>query len=174
MRRLAPAAVLCLVAAAGCGDPLAPLPADGAPQEFVFRTEGFLAYSTTARVAGDTLQVRTVGQLPRGVVDTTTRRVPSAAEWRAFWDAVRAAGVARWPAKCGDNGERDGGGFSFVLAWADTRRSGQYINAAPTAAGGCSEADYAAAERFLGAVRALTGPSPFAAVRAGRGGAPAP
>lgn len=156
MRRPAAVALACFCAAS-CGAPLAPLPTDGSPRVLAYQQGGFVNYATDVRLAGDTVVLTSTHYGNAGPVVTVTRRVPSAEEWRGFWQAAREAGVRRWASRCVDNSAVDGGGFSFELAWADARRAGSYSNAYPTRAGGCSTSDYAAAQRFQQAVLGVAG-----------------
>jgi hypothetical protein len=125
-----------------------------------YETYGFLAYTTEVRVVRDTVVLRRVGSGAADPVFADARRVPSAAEWREFWAAVRAAGVRSWPARCEQADVVDGGGFRFELAWADARRAGTYTNSAPLPGGRCSAGSYEAAGRFQRAVLLIAGLAP--------------
>lgn len=156
--RAALACVVCLAAASSCGDSLAPVPAEGAPAAFTYETVGFLAEYTTVTLDGGALVIEKTGYGSGNVpFRTETRRTPSAAEWRAFWAAVDEADVRRWPAKCGDNAEADGGGFRFALAWDDARAEGSHVNGWPLRTGACTAAYSDEARRFEAAVAAIAG-----------------
>ena len=151
-------ALLCLTAAAACGDALAPIPADGPPRALAYSAGGYGGTQTTLRLAGDTV-VLVTRDFARYWDSTVVRHVPTAAAWRAFWEAVRDAGVRRWPAECTNPDVVDGGGFSFELAWADARRAGAYGNAYPTRQGRCRRDPTATdeARTFQAAMLAVAG-----------------
>lgn len=162
MRRPPPvAAAVLLCLAAACGDALAPFPADGPPRALAYSAGGYGGTQTTLRLAGDTV-VLVTRDFARYRDSTVARQVPTAAEWRAFWRAVRDAGVRRWPAACTNPDVADGGGFSFELAWADARRAGAYGNAYPTRQGRCRRDPTATdeARTFHAAMLALAGVVP--------------
>ena len=129
---------LCAARAVAQHAPLAPLPAEGPPPELAYEWWAMPSpEERRVRVAGDTVVFTSGHPGPTRFVGTTARRVPSAAEWRAFWRAVRDAGVERWPADCTNAGVDDGWGFRFALGWAGARRAGSFANAFPTRGGAC-------------------------------------
>lgn len=148
--------VAALALAAACGDATAPLPRDHAPTALHYSSGGFVGYSDDVVVVGDTV-VWTRSEAISSRAPAMTRRVPTADEWRAFWNAVRAAGVTRWPARCENADVADGGGFVFELAWDGERRTGSYSNAYPTRLGACSASSAADAGAFRTAVLGLAG-----------------
>lgn len=147
-----------------CAAAQAPLPVDGPPRELSFGAyTGWDTEGTSVRARGDTV-VTYRGQ--RHNVEVA-RRVPTAAEWRAFWRSVVDAGVARWPPQCNDPGVSDGETFTYVLAWDGERRAGTYYAAFPTANGACaSAAPSRAARAFRAAVYALAGVPSVGVLRA--------
>jgi hypothetical protein len=156
------AALAASFASAGaCGNatgPAAALPQAGAPRALAYSGGDFGGALTSVRMAGDTVVlVRRPFFAPAD--SAVRRRVPSAEEWRAFWEAADAAGVGRWPAACADPSVADGGGFAFELAWAGGRRAGTYSNAYPTREGGCRRDPQvtAAAATFQEALFAMAG-----------------
>lgn len=150
---------LAAVVLAACGDATAPLPTDGPPSELSYSTGGFVLTTYDVRLAGDTVVLTSATAANGAPALTTTRRVPSAAEWRAFWQTVRDVGVARWPAQCTDNSMADGGTVRFTLAWGGTRRTGTYYAAYPRGNGTCVNGydESSGAVRFQTAVFTLTG-----------------
>jgi hypothetical protein len=95
MRRL-PLLPLALAALlAGCVDFTAPLPASGRPDVLEFSYGGFGGPSVSIELAGDTVVYTSRGWDPRLPAETL-KAVPSDARWRAFWEALDHAGVARW------------------------------------------------------------------------------
>jgi len=161
-----PRVVAALLLAAACGDPLAPLPTAEPPDELAYVDGGFAAEYRRVRLAGDTIVLTTRAYGPQGSIDSETRRVPSAEEWRAFWRAVGEAGVRRWPGACRSDPLYDGPTIQFTLAWSGERRSGHYFESRPTAAGRCSRTDRTAVDRFGAPVLRVAEGSVLQAVRA--------
>jgi len=126
------------------------------PRERSYTSKGFVRTTYDVRLASDTVVLTTRSSDRNGPTVTATRRVPTSDEWRAFWRAASDAGVRRWPAACEDASILDGGGFTFALAWADGRRSGDYVNSFPTQGGVC-RGSTSEATTFVNAVHALAG-----------------
>ena len=143
MRPRPPRAALALLLLAGCGEgslfagPPA-LPTDGPPTALEVRLDGFgYGAHLVTLVGGDTLLVE---RRPEWRIDSAgiTRVVPTAAQWRAFWDAADRAGVARWPRSCVNARIADGAGYTVTIGTASERRlEAGGMNAYPRADGRC-------------------------------------
>ena len=117
--RLARLTLTCLALPAGtatCGDPTAPLPREGPPDELSFGFGGFAIEGVTLELQGTTVLMwrRSWDWRPGEAIDTL-RVTPSADQWREFWITADAAGVQRWRARYAAEGVVDGAGWRFRL-----------------------------------------------------------
>lgn len=157
----APAGILLCSAAlalVSCGEALAPLPREGAPEALEFSIGEFATGSNHWELRADTLVFRTIA--PDGEVDSA-RRVPTAEDWRAFWAAAREAGVRRWAGRYEAEGVVDGVGWSLGLSAGGVRVEAVGSSAYPDREGEERELDPTPAFRtFRGALEELAGTAP--------------
>lgn len=145
---------------AACGDAVAPLPREGAPDELVFSFAGFGIAVTTWELRGDTVVFRHTPWGARSVSDSA-RAVPTAEAWRAFWTAVDEAGVARWRARYAAENVVDGNGWSLRLEAGGVRVESEGSNAYPDRRGRESELEVTDAFRvFRSALQELVTATP--------------
>ncbi len=142
-------AVLCgaALALAACGDPVAPLPREGAPDELEFSFGGFAISTSHWELRGDTVVFR---QMPAGVPDSASDSaslVPTAEAWRAFWEAADEAGVGRWRERYAAEGVVDGNGWILRLVAGSLRVESEGSNAYPDRRGRESELEVTEAFR---------------------------
>jgi hypothetical protein len=144
--------------AAGCGDPAAPLPAEGAPDEFAFNIGGYGTGSTGVRMDGGAVVVTHRPWDSDDGPPESVRTVPSASDWAAFWAAAEQAGVRRWQREYRADHIVDGLAWSLELAGGGVAIQSVGINAYPDRQGDEHEvfppADFMA---FLDALGTLTG-----------------
>jgi hypothetical protein len=157
---LRPALVVALALAASCEpltEPAPTLPAEGRPDAFRMRVDGYGYGAHIVTLRGDTLVVE---RRPEWRIDSAqiTRVVPSSADWAAFWRAANDAGVRAWPRRCLNDRVADGGGYTLEIAYAGAQLTSSGTNSYPRRDGRCSEADGTEEYRvFVGAVSALIG-----------------
>lgn len=114
--RRASLAAMVTLALAGCGDPVAPLPRQGAPDELVCTFTAYEASSTTVRLDGEAVvMTRRSWAWSQGMPVDSVRVVPSADAWAAFWAAAEQAGVRRWRERYEAENVIDGAGWSLRL-----------------------------------------------------------
>ncbi len=105
------------LAALGCDDPMLALPREGAPEELRFSYGAYGGPSLAVELRKDTVVLRR-GAWPDGntppAIDSV-RVVPTADEWRGFWDAVEEAGVERWRRRYRAENIADGVGWQLRL-----------------------------------------------------------
>lgn len=159
MRRMT--AAVTLLALAACGDPVAPLPREGTPDELAFSFGGFAIATSRWELRGDTVVFR---EFPAGVPDSaadSARAVPTAEAWRTFWTAVDEAGVARWRARYAAENVVDGNGWSLRLEAGGVRVESEGSNAYPDRRGRESELEVTDAFRtFRSALQELVTDTP--------------
>lgn len=123
---------------AACGDPVAPLPREGAPDELEFSFAEFAIAVTTWELRGDTVVFRHT-PWGAGSASDSARAVPTADAWRAFWTAADEAGVSRWRERYAAEGVVDGNGWSLRLVAGSARLESEGSNAYPDRRGRESE-----------------------------------
>jgi hypothetical protein len=99
-----------LLAIVACGDPVGPLPREGAPERLSFTIGAFAAGSTNVDLRGDAVVTVRLPFDPRTPADTV-RVVPTAQAWRDFWTAAEEVGVRRWRQEYRAEGVVDGSGW---------------------------------------------------------------
>lgn len=157
----APAGILlssAVLALVSCGEALAPLPREGAPEALEFSIGAFATGSDIWELRADTLVFRHIA--PDGEVDSA-RRVPTAEDWQAFWTAAREAGVRRWAGRYEAEGVVDGVGWSLRLSAGEVRVEAEGSSAYPDREGEERELDPTPAFRtFRSAAEDLAGSQP--------------
>ena len=129
-------ASLSFMALTRCDGPTAPLPREGAPDEFRFVYGGFTMEAVTVELEGTSVAMwRTSWDWRPGVAIDTIRSVPTEAAWREFWVAAERAGVRRWRPRYAAEGVLDGDGWTLRLAAGDFRLTSTGSNAYPDALG---------------------------------------
>ena len=114
--RILTACLALLTVVAGCGDPTAPLPREGAPDELHFTYGGFGMAGVTIEARGGTVAMwRRSWDSPAGGAIDTVRSSPTADAWREFWIAAKQAGVHRWRSRYVADGVIDGNGWTLRL-----------------------------------------------------------
>jgi hypothetical protein len=157
IRSLALAAAL--AALAGCDNPAAPFPDEGPARVLVFSGGGFGTGAHRVEARGDTVVLTRIPWegLPGGRPDSV-RTVPTAAAWRAFWDAADQAGVRRWESRYRAENIVDGYGWSLDLAAGGSRVRSTGSNAYPDRRGREHEGESTPEFRaFVAALEALAG-----------------
>lgn len=165
-RRLLIVASLALVASLGaaCDDGLAPLPREGAPAELHFTIAGFGAGTATLELVHDTLVlVRRGPEAAPGDPGDSARVVPTAAAWRAFWEAADRNGVGRWQREYVAEDVVDGVGWTLRLGADDgVHVTSSGFNSYPDGMGREHEVESTAEFRaFVEALGALIGQRVF-------------
>jgi hypothetical protein len=156
MRYIGPAAALLLLSATlACEDTLLPLPDATPPDALEFTTAGFGASTYVFEVRGDTVVARQGGWGSPAPVDSI-RHVPTAEEWRAFWDAVDEAGVRRWGVYRNED-VVDGGGYTLRIEHDGVVLESSGSNAWPDQRGREHEEVTEAYNRFRHALDVLVG-----------------
>lgn len=158
-RRRAWTAALVTLVFAGCGDATGPLPRDGAPDELRFSFGGYGMGGTTVQLEGDAVVSWYVpwGWMPGTPIDST-RTVPTAQAWSAFWQAAERAGVSRWRERYVAEGVVDGAGYSLRIVADGRVLESAGSNAYPDRLGREHEMDFTDAfSEFMDAVGVLAG-----------------
>jgi hypothetical protein len=125
------------IAIAACDDPTLSLPREGAPEELRFSYSAFFGPSQSVELRKDTLVLRRAGWsdgINPPAVDSV-RVVPTAEEWRGFWDAVEETGVGRWRRRYVAENIADGLGWQLRLRVAGGRVESEGSNAYPDRSG---------------------------------------
>lgn len=156
LRTLTFPAMCTAFALAGCGDPTAPLPIEGAPHELEFEIAGWGVGATKWLLRGDTLVYRVTTEDFTSA--TETRTIPSAEEWRAFWIEMQRTGLNQWRKRYVAEGIADGEGWNTRVRIGNVLIESQGSNAYPDERGREHELQRTAAfEAFLAALRRLSG-----------------
>lgn len=154
---------LSLVVLASCDDPVRLASLEGPPDVLEFVSGGFAVGGVTIATRGDTVvlvEVHYDDPVTRVRFDTT-RTVPTAERWRAFWDEAAAAGVQRWQRRYENRDIVDGGGYTLVLLAGGRRIESTGSNRYPDRLGRGREWSEADGYRlFVAALYDLVGAQP--------------
>lgn len=140
-----------------CGDPTAPLPRDGAPDELEFSVYGYFAAFSEWELRGDTLVYRAATGDPSAPM-TEVRTIPSADAWSAFWLDVERAGVQRWRSRYVAESIVDGEGWRTRIRAGNSVVESTGYNAYPDESGREQEGSRTDAfAAYIEALRRLAG-----------------
>lgn len=124
---------------ASCAEIIAPQPlrVEGRPDGLEFALGGFGAATSTVSLRSDTIVAwrRAFDGQPGAPVDSV-KTVPTAEEWRTFWDAAERAGVHRWHSRYVAEGVVDGSGWSLRIVAGGRVLQSMGSNAYPDRLGG--------------------------------------
>ncbi len=115
-----------------CGDPIRPLPSEGAPQELEYSVGGFAVGTAGVELRGDTVVlVRMPWDSRPGTRPDTVRNVPSSEAWRAFWKTAADAGVRRRHPRYVAEDVVDGSGWKLRIVTTGAKVESNGSNAYP-------------------------------------------
>jgi hypothetical protein len=141
-----------VIAVAGCNDLLLSLPSEGPPQAMSFALAELGTDRRTVEVRGDTVVMRRFKGHDTPELLDSTRTVPSAADWRAFWSATERAGVRKWARRYADYDVVHGIGWGLRITHDNYTLETDGSNAYPDRNGRQHDE---VTEDFLGFVRAM-------------------
>lgn len=155
-RTLAVAIAASIAIVPACDEPTAPLPRGGPPTALELTiVGGFAAESRVVELRGDTIVLRRSWS---GVGIDSARRVPTAEDWREFWEAARAAGIPLWRAEYVAEHIMDGMAWGLTLDVGGRRIRSSGANAYPDGRGREHEGEMTPEFRaFLAAIGRLAG-----------------
>ena len=148
-----------LVALAACESVIPPGLMEGPPDALEFTIASYGGSSSVTRLEGDEIVV--VSGAWDGPKVDTLRVVPTAAAWRAFWDAAQEAGIHRWRSSYVAENFLDGTGWSLTIEGDGIEVDSHGSNAYPDSRGGGHIGEFTESFRiFRSALAQLAGVDP--------------